>query len=186
MKRSVLILGALIFLAACSSSTVSSTAPTSAPTISAALSADDLAILNTPFIDAFTGNSIKLGDFAGKTIYVEAMAAWCTNCRIQQHEIITAQKSFDSSTIFLSIDLDPNENAAQLAQYSKDQGYEWRFAIAGGTLADKLINKFGRTITNPPSTPKFTISPSGKISDLGTGIESSDDLIKRIKVASAA
>src|SRR5215475_4612241 len=40
-----------------------------------------------PLVNARTGQAFTLADFAGKTVYVEPMATWCTNCRQQMGTI---------------------------------------------------------------------------------------------------
>jgi hypothetical protein len=137
-----------------------------------------------PFTDARSGQSITLASYSGKAVFIEGMAAWCTNCLNQQHQDVLARQQLASLGIdvtFISLDVDPSENAAQLAQYAQDKGFTWTFALASKPLMDGLINQFGRTITNPSSTPIFIIAPDGKLSELLVNGHNADDLVARIK-----
>ena len=153
--------------------------PTAAPTgIAQAAALPDWASI--PFTDARTNQTITLSQFAGKTIIVEGMAAWCTNCLHQQGQVLLAYPKFPANSIMISLDVDASENAAQLAKYAQDKRFPWTFGIAGKPLLDALIGQFGRTITNPPSTPIFMISPNGKVSELYTNGHDAPDLLNLI------
>lgn len=128
-----------------------------------------------------TGETFTLGDFAGKTVFVEPMATWCTNCRQQLGNVRTARESLSNNNVaFVALSVETNVTAETLAQYAEDNDFGWTFAVATPELLAELVNTFGRTITNPPSTPHFIIRPDGTATALVTGIESSEQIISQI------
>ncbi len=157
--------------------------PTQAATSAVGLSPSWLSL---SFTDARTGQPITLASYAGKTVMVEAMAAWCTNCLAQQKQVVQVHQQLGDSVPIISLDVDSHEDATLLANYAKDKNFTWTFAIASGPLLDALVAQFGRTITNPPSTPIFIISPNGTVSELLTGGHTADDLLAQIKQHSTA
>ncbi len=193
MYRVIPVLFIVSLLAACSSPMPTATAiaiATAAPTPKVTTASDSLAPagpawLSTPLTDARTNKPFTLASYAGKTVVVEAMAAWCTTCLAQQRQVIEARKVLGYSVIYISLNVDPNQNAAGLAQYAADNGFDWTFAMGSTEAIEQLIAQYGRTITNPPSVPLFIINPVGKPSELVTGGHSADDLVKLIKQYSA-
>lgn len=135
-----------------------------------------------PLVDARTGATFTLADFAGKTVFVEPMATWCTNCRQQLNNIKSLRTNLQDDTIvFVALSVETNLDPAALAQYADDAGFDWTFAVISPELLQELVTIFGRTITNPPSTPHFIIRPDGSTGDLVTGIESSEQLISQLQ-----
>ncbi|MCB8946068.1 MAG: redoxin family protein [Ardenticatenaceae bacterium] len=132
--------------------------------------------------DVTTGESFTIADFAGKTVYVEPMATWCTNCRRQLGHVQEARAQLnDENVVFIGISVETNIDDATLAQYTEDTGYDWTFAVATPEMLQSLAEQFGQTITNPPSTPHFIIYPDGTTTDLATGFETADELIPQLQ-----
>lgn len=112
--------------------------------------------------DVRTGEAFTLGELAAqKPVLLEAMAIWCTNCLQQQKAVRDAHGGGDFTSI--SLDVDPTERPADLAQYAKRQIFDWRFAVADAALAQALRARFGTAVLNPPSTPKIVLLPDGTI-----------------------
>jgi thiol-disulfide isomerase/thioredoxin len=128
--------------------------------------------------DARTGELFTLADFAGKTIYVEPMATWCTNCRAQMHRVVPVydELSADSRFAFVSLSVGESIASSDLASYADREGFGWTFAIATPEMLTALSDAFGRAVLTPPSTPHFLIYPDGSDSGLKTGPESTDAL----------
>lgn len=134
--------------------------------------------------NARTGESFTLGDFGGKTVFVEPMATWCTNCRSQLNNVSAARTQLNSDdVVFIAISVETNLDAATLAQYADTHGFDWTFAVATPELLTELTLAFGRTITNPPSTPHFIIRPDGTVTPLVTGIETADQILQQVSGA---
>jgi thiol-disulfide isomerase/thioredoxin len=116
-------------------------------------------------IELFDVNSqtaFTLGALAAEgPVLLEMMAIWCTNCRAQQHEVVAAHEIAEFHSV--SLDVDPNERPGDLAAYSADMGFGWRFAMANQTLAAALRDRFGPAVLNPPSTPMVLLFPDGSV-----------------------
>jgi hypothetical protein len=113
-------------------------------------------------VDVRSGATFTLGQLAAEgPVLLETMAIWCVNCRAQQREVVTAHElaSFHS----VSLDVDPNERAEDLATYATELGFDWRFAVATSDLAAALRDRFGPAVLNPPSTPMVLLFPDGSV-----------------------
>lgn len=170
------------------------TAPaTTAPTEAAAVDAPAAqtaalpAWQTLPLVNAATGETFTLADFAGRTVFVEPMATWCTNCRQQLGNVAAARAQVSADqVVFIALSVETNITAADLAEYAADNGFDWTFAVLTPELLEQLVLAFGRTISNPPSTPHFIIRPDGSATQLTTGIESSDQIVEQLRAAGAA
>jgi thiol-disulfide isomerase/thioredoxin len=135
-----------------------------------------------PLTDVRDGASFTLADFAGKTVYVEPMATWCTNCRMQLFNVQQARTSLsEADFVFVGLSVETNLDQASLAQYAQGFGFDWAFAVASPELLQSLVDEFGRAIINPPSTPHFIIRPDGTFGELVTGIDTADQLVSRLQ-----
>ena len=107
-------------------------------------------VLKTPewfdieLTDVQTGETFTMNDFAGKVVLVETMAMWCPNCIIQAHEVRKLHALVDNpeDLISVSLDIDVNEDAASLKEFSEGYGFKWRFAIAPLEVARALGNLY--------------------------------------------
>jgi thiol-disulfide isomerase/thioredoxin len=161
---------------------------TSAPTVAAsAPAAERPGWHSLPLTDATSGQTFTLADFAGKTVYVEPMATWCTNCR-QQMNVIRDQLRAQvdpERIVFVGLSVETNLASETLANYTSTHGYDWTFAVMTPELLQDLAATFGRTVTNPPAVPHFLIGPDGATSDLSTGHHSADRLLEQLTAAGA-
>lgn len=131
--------------------------------------------------DARTGASFTLADFAGKHVFVETMATWCSNCRQQLGNVKSAVARADGNqVVFVAISVETDLAPATLAQYVTDNGFDWTFAVATPDFVRALADTFGPTIANPPATPHFLIHPDGAHGDLITGYESGDAILAQL------
>jgi thiol-disulfide isomerase/thioredoxin len=133
---------------------------------------------NLPLTNARTGETFTLADFAGKTIFVETMATWCSNCRRQLQNVREAKAQLaDDSIVFITLSVETNMSDDALARYADNEGFDWLFAVASVNLLQALTDEYGRAVINPPATPHFIIYPAGNSTDLITGIESPEQLM---------
>jgi len=132
-------------------------------------------------MDARTGETFTFADFAGKTVYVEPFATWCTNCRRQLGYVGQAREQLGDEVVFITLSVEPNIANETLAQYADAAGFEWTFAAMPPDMLRELAAIQGQTIANPPATPHFIIRADGSFTDLVTGIESPDALLSRIE-----
>ncbi len=162
------LVGAVLVAAACSSGTTASTAK---PT--------DDAWRTTALVDTRSGETFTIDELKGKLVVVEPMAIWCSNCRIQQGEAAVALDRLDDPDIvYVSVDVDPNERAGDLAAYADGAGFDWGFVVATKEVARSLATTFGDQILSPPSTPLILIGPDGEVVDQHFGIRGADDLVE--------
>jgi thiol-disulfide isomerase/thioredoxin len=134
--------------------------------------------MSLPLTDVRTGQAFTLGDFADRPVYVETMATWCPSCRSQLQSVQGAVTALAGEPpVFVVISVETTLPPAQLAQYADDNGFTPIFAVATPELLQALVDTFGRTITNPPSTPHFVIAPDSSHGELLTGFSSSEAII---------
>ena len=130
--------------------------------------------------DARTGETFTLGGFEGKTVFVEPMATWCTNCRKQLGNVAEARAQAGEEVVFVALSVEGNLPDEQLAAYADKENFDLTFAVATPELLQALVDTFGRAVASPPSTPHFLIYPDGTTSELTTGIEAPDTLLAQL------
>jgi thiol-disulfide isomerase/thioredoxin len=131
----------------------------------------------TPLQDVRTGESFRIADLAGKVVVIEPMAIWCTTCRTQQREAAAALARLPGESVtYISLDVDPNEQDADLANYANQQGFDWRFVVASRDVARSLVDSFGPQVLSPPSTPSIVVTPAGDVQPVSFGVKSADRL----------
>ena len=125
-----------------------------------------------------TGEGFTLNDFNGKVILVENLAMWCSNCKKQQIQVKALHEKLGDRDDFVSIglDIDTNENAADLKTYIDNNGFDWIYAIASPEIAREISALYGAQFLNPPSTPILIIDRKGQVHPMPFGIKSADDL----------
>jgi thiol-disulfide isomerase/thioredoxin len=134
-----------------------------------------------PLVNAETGESFTLADFAGKTVFVEPFATWCTNCRRQLPNVDAARQQVDpAQVIFVALSVAENVDNATLSQYAADNGWDFIYAAASMEVTEGLVASFGRTVITPPSTPHFIIRPDGSLTALATGTHDAAALVAKL------
>lgn len=135
--------------------------------------------------DVRSGESFTLADFAGKVVFVEPMATWCSNCRAQQREVRTILDRFGADeVVFLSLSVEIGLGTRVLSDYAATNDFQWRFAVANQDLLNALVAQFGRSVATPPATPHFFIAPDGTVSALSTGMHNAarlEELIRTVQ-----
>jgi thiol-disulfide isomerase/thioredoxin len=123
--------------------------------------------------EAFT-----IADFKGKVVLVETLAMWCPKCKQQQTEVMALHEALGMNEEFVSIglDIDPNENGADLKSYTEKHAFDWIYAIAPVDVVRDIGNLYGDQFLNPTSTPMLLISRNGEVHLLPFGIKSADEL----------
>ena len=129
--------------------------------------------------DVATGQPFRIADLAGKTVIVETMAIWCTNCRAQQGEVYSALEGLDPDRVaYVLLDVDPNETGPALADYRTRNGFTGTYAVAGRDVARALAADFGDQVLNPPSTPMILIGTDGQVTLTAFGHKSADTVVQ--------
>ena len=136
--------------------------------------------------DAATGETFTLASLAGGVVAIEPMAVWCSNCKAQQDDVKRAYKKIaDLGVTYLSLGVDPGEDASTLARYADQRGYGWTFSPAPKALSRELRDLFGPQILSPPSTPLIVLDAAGEVVYQGFGFHSPDELLGILADAAA-
>jgi hypothetical protein len=144
---------------------------------------DSPAWFATTFTDVRTGRTFAINDFQGKVVLVETMAVWCSKCFAQQTEIRSLHNLLGARDDFvsLSLDIDPNEDAAILQSFVDQTGFDWLYAVASAETARELALSYGDQFLNPPSTPILIVDRHGTVHALPFGIKSADSLFQTVQ-----
>jgi cytochrome oxidase Cu insertion factor (SCO1/SenC/PrrC family) len=141
---------------------------------------DFLGWVDVPLTDVQTGETFAMTDFSGKVVLIETMAMWCPNCIVQANEVKKLHNLLENSEdlVSVSLDVDVNEDAASLKDYSEGYGFEWRFAIAPLEVARALGNLYSAEYLNPPISPMLLIDRNGVVHELPYGRKNADKLLE--------
>ncbi|MBI5878162.1 MAG: redoxin domain-containing protein [Chloroflexi bacterium] len=133
--------------------------------------------------DVRTGQTFSLNGFKGKVVLVETMAQWCPSCRTQQTQVKDLRAMFAGrdDLVTIALDVDPNEQAADLKKYVQANGFEGFYGIAPAAVAREIGNLYGAQFLNPPSTPILIVDRHGLAHPLPFGIKSARDLASAIE-----
>jgi hypothetical protein len=181
------VVASITILAACSTTASSRPAPSVEPTPTApaatvdvgshspassvasnasGLSGDPLHAI--ALTDVRSGEEFSIGRLAAeKPLLLEPMAIWCSNCRAQQREVVAAHGLADFHSV--SLDIDPGELPAELADYAEREGFDWRFAMSDADLVRSLRERFGSAAIFPTAMPKILFRVDGSVELIGLG-----------------
>jgi thiol-disulfide isomerase/thioredoxin len=134
--------------------------------------------------DARTGQTFSINDLKGKVVLVETMAQWCSSCLKQQGEVKALREKIGANDDFVSVglDIDPNENAADLKTYAETRGFDWLYAVPPAEVSREIGNLYGAQFLNPPSTPILIVDRHGVAHPLPFGIKSVDELFEAVNM----
>ncbi len=163
--------------------------PHDTPTTDAMAQPTEGAMMESPawfsvqFTDAASGQVFSINDFKGKVILVETMAVWCSSCRRQQEQILSLHGLLGERDDFVSVslDIDPNEDAAYLSAYVQSVPFDWLYAVAPAEVSREIAQLYGDQFLNPPSTPILVVDRHGAAHPLPFGIKSAEDLMQAIQ-----
>jgi thiol-disulfide isomerase/thioredoxin len=133
-KRNSVTLGSLLFIIIVAGYSL---AQTQAGSSARLYQVPNSAWKSAPLTDANSGKSFTLGNFSGKVVVLQFMAVYCQYCFAEARQLVSVQQSFAGNTqasnqvVVVSVDVDPNENLAQLQSYVSQ-------------------NHFGAPNSNPP------------------------------------
>lgn len=153
-----------------------------APTVQAP-SEDNIATpawMDIELIDVATGQKFSISDFKGRTILLESFAVWCPICLAQQKEIKKLLETKGEAIVHISLDTDPNEDAARVKEHIENNDLGWYFAVSPQELTNALIDEFGLRVVSAPTAPVVLICPDQSARFLGSGVKSADKLLAEI------
>ncbi len=194
LRTSASLVAITLVLAACGAASPAATpviAPT-VPPVAPSVASSPAAIASDPqhtpavaleawqtatLTDVRSGESFTIADLAGRLVVIEPMAIWCTNCARQQREASKALAALDSNdVVYISLDVDPGEQPADLAAYADERGFDWRFVVAGRDLSRALALDLGDQVLSPPSTPRIIVTQDGRVIGPDFGAQEAADL----------
>jgi cytochrome oxidase Cu insertion factor (SCO1/SenC/PrrC family) len=134
-------------------------------------------------VDAQTGETFTMNDYAGKVVLLETMAIWCPNCVVQAHEVRTLHEALGhpDDLISVTLDVDINEDSASLKEYAYGYGFDWHFAVAPLEVARALGNLYTAQYLNPPLSPMLIIDREGNVHHLEYGLKDAETLQKIVE-----
>ena len=181
MTAVVLLIG-IILISSCAQQTPP--APTSPPPAPAPVPAPApqpaRPWMNIELTDVITGQNFKISDFQGKTVMLESFAVWCPTCLRQQKEMKKLQARGNDAIVHISLDTDPNEDAAKVKEHAEKNGLDWYFAVAPIELTNALVDEFGLTVVSAPSAPVILICEDLSARLLKNGVKSADTLLSEV------
>ena len=175
----ILILTSML-LAACGSS---ASTPPPEPVASSQGTTEIPEWFDIELTDVQTGETFTMNDYAGKVVLVEAMAMWCPNCTVQANEVRKLHEILGNpdDLVSVSLDVDVNEDAPALKEYSEGYGVGWHFAIAPLEVARALGNLYSAQYLNPPLSPMLIIDREGKVHHLEYSKKTVESLQKSLE-----
>ncbi len=140
-------------------------------------------------VDVRSGETFRIADLvaAGNVVIVETMAIWCPNCVRQGAEVNAALAELGpaSNVVYVVLDVDLHEDAAALADYQTQNGFDGRYAIAGIPASRALAEEFGANVLNPPLTPIVIIGTDGIGTLTKHGPKSAEQIVAVVRDAGA-
>jgi len=125
-----------------------------------------------------SGESFTITSFKGKVVLLETLAMWCPSCKRQQIQVKALHEALgmDEDLVSIGLDIDPNENAADLKAYTESNGFDWIYAVAPAEVSREIGALYGDQFLNPPSTPILIIDRHGEAHPMPFGVKSAEDL----------
>ncbi len=123
--------------------------------------------------DVESGETFTIAELE-KPVLVETFAVWCPTCLRQQREVEKLHGQYSGFTS-VSLDTDPNEDAAKVRQHLEKNGFGWRYAVAPTEMTAGLVQEFGSSIVNAPSAPMVIVCEDGT-RRLQNGVKSASTL----------
>ncbi len=131
--------------------------------------------------------TFTLADCLGTPVLVEMFATWCSNCRQQLPKTQEAAATLGDQAAVIALSVETDIDPRAVAQYAEDNELpDIRFAVISPELLAAIVEEFGNSAANPPSTPKIVIDATGTAAEMTTGQESADDLVAQLGAAAAA
>lgn len=122
----------------------------------------------TELTDVVTEDPFSIEGLSGP-VAVQAFAVWCSNCQRQSEELAR----MDGSVTRVGLNMDPNEDAEKVRDHAESNGWDWRFAVAPTAMTESLVEEFGPTVTNAPSTPIIVVCDDGGVAKFFSGSQQS-------------
>ncbi|MGE0307803.1 MAG: TlpA disulfide reductase family protein [Acidimicrobiia bacterium] len=145
---------------------------------------DSMPAWQTMQITDVSGATFRLSDFVGRPVFVENFATWCPTCRKQLGDTQKAAAQVGDKAVVIALSVETDLSADDVADYAKSNGFDdIRFAVMSPELLAAMVDAFGNSSVNPPSTPHVVIDATGVAGDMDTGRISVADLVAALDAA---
>lgn len=134
----------------------------------------------TTLEDVRTGEAFAIGDF-DRPVLLETFAVWCSTCLSQQRESQKLHERIGDDVVTIGLNVDQNEDAAQVREHAEEHGFDWRYAISPPQVTRSLTDEFGQSMANPPSAPVVLACPDGGARRLEDGVKEADVLESEVE-----
>jgi len=122
--------------------------------------------------DVRSGEAFTVDGFE-QPVVLQSFAVWCPKCERQSN----ALSNVDGSVTVVGLNTDPNEDAEKVRHHAEDNGFDWRFAVAPTEMTESLVDEFGTTVTNAPSTPVIVACQGGGATFMSGGINPPEEIL---------
>ena len=129
-------------------------------------------------IDVRTGQPFRVADLVaeGKVVFLEPMAIWCSKCKDQQRAARDAFAGDADDAVWVGLDVELSESAANLAKYADLNDFPFTYAVSSVELSRALAAEFGDVILSPPNVNVVVVAPDGTVDHM-TGHHDPDELV---------
>ena len=173
----------LLLAVGCGGSGSTEAAPSADPSATET-PARQAAAWQTQEITDVDGRTFTIAGLAGKPVFVEAFATWCTNCRAQLGDTAKAAAALGDEAVFVALSVETDLDPGEVAAYARENGFESiRFAVMSDEMLAAMAADLGTTVANPPSTPHLVIAADGAVGALRTGASSVDTITGLMRAA---
>ena len=98
---------------------------------------------------------------------------------------LTELQDIDPDVVVIGVDADPNEEAQQVIDHAKENGFKGRYVVAPQALTDALVEEYGPSILSPPTSPVVLISADQSSARLlPRGLKSLEDIQAELEAES--
>lgn len=133
----------------------------------------------TELVDVRTDETFTVAGFDAPVL-LETFAVWCPVCTNQQRRIATLHERRDDF-VSVSLNTDPNEDAARVHEHLDRHGFDWRYAVAPPEMTRSLKDAFGSVVLSPTQAPVVLRCADGSARLLETGVKSADTLAEHLE-----
>jgi thiol-disulfide isomerase/thioredoxin len=141
-----------------------------------------LAAWQTLPITDVDGQTFTFAELVGTPVVLEFFATWCPKCRSQLADTNAAAATLEGGATVIALSVETDLSSQDVADYAADNGFDSiRFAVMTPELLAAVVDAFGQSAANPPSTPKVVIDAMGHAGKLTTGTESADELVAAVR-----
>ncbi len=84
------------------------------------------------------GKDVRLSDYRGKVVLLKFWATWCAPCRMEVPDFINLQRDYrDRGVEVIAVSMD-REGARVVAPFVRQHGINYRVAVDGSTVVNRL------------------------------------------------